>query len=64
MKYYAAYSPSESTYSMFCIGEENKLKIQDRIKARNSDEIIKELTEKEYELLIDELRVKSILIII
>ena len=53
-KYYVSFSPSKNDYILICIGgEKEKQYIQDIINAKQSDEIIMEITQKKYEELYD-----------
>jgi len=57
-KFLVTYSARINNYVMICIGgEKEKVKLQQYIKARGSDEILMEVSEEEYERIRESIRV-------
>lgn len=61
-KYLVSYSPLMNDYVMICFGGENEKKIMKQyIDARQSDEIIMEVSQEKYDEIYDSIYIKYIL---
>ena len=61
-KYLVSYSPSLNDYVMICVGEKSeRIKMQQYIDARDSDEIIMEVSQEKYYEIYDNMEFKRIL---